>query len=69
MGLGDKLKHTAEGTAGKIKEMAGHATGNVRLEAEGKAQQAAAHVKEDGNQAKEAAKDITEDIADPFKEE
>ncbi|MBT8162947.1 MULTISPECIES: CsbD family protein [Arthrobacter] len=65
MGLGDKLKHAAEETAGKIKEKAGHATGNVRLEAEGKAQQAAAHVKD----AKEAAGDIAEDIADRFTED
>lgn len=65
MGLGNKVKHAAEETVGKIKEETGQVTGNVRLEAEGKAQQAAAHVKD----AKEAAKDITEDIADRFKEE
>lgn len=35
MGLGEKIKHSAEKVGGKGKEAAGEATGNDRLMAEG----------------------------------
>ncbi|RXR25661.1 CsbD family protein [Oerskovia turbata] len=54
MGLGDKIKHGAEEAKGKVKEGAGKATGNERLEAEGHADQAKANVKQAGDDVKDA---------------
>jgi uncharacterized protein YjbJ (UPF0337 family) len=54
MGLGDKAKHTAEEAGGKLKEGAGKLTGNERLEAEGKADQAKADLKQAGDDVKDA---------------
>lgn len=53
MGLDDKIKHTAEDLAGKAKEAAGKVTGNEKLEAEGKI-----------DQAKAAAKKAVDDVKD-----
>ena len=39
MGIDDKISNTAENAKGKVKEAAGKATDNERLEAEGKADQ------------------------------
>ncbi|MFJ2551509.1 CsbD family protein [Microbacterium sp. NPDC087591] len=54
MGLDDKIKHAAEDIAGKAKEAAGKVTGNEKLEAEGKADQAKADVKKAGENVKDA---------------
>ena len=57
MSLGDKIKHAAEEGLGKAKEVAGKVTNNEELEAEGKADQAKADVKQTGDSVKDAAKD------------
>lgn len=53
MGLDDKIKNAAENVAGKAKEAVGKATDNERLEAEGKADQGAAQVKQKGEDVKD----------------
>ncbi|MFJ6699297.1 CsbD family protein [Streptomyces sp. NPDC091272] len=52
----DKLK-------GKAKEMGGKATGNDRLEAEGKADQAKGKAQEMGNKAKDKAEGIKDSFS------
>ncbi|OYN95508.1 CsbD family protein [Enemella evansiae] len=59
MGLGDKMQNAADKAGGKIKEGAGKATGNERLEAEGKADQAKGGMKQAGENIKDAGKDVT----------
>ena len=59
MGLGDKMQNAADKAGGKIKEGAGKATGNERLEAEGKADQAKGDMKRAGENIKDAGKDVT----------
>ena len=54
MGLDDKIKNTAEDLGGKAKEAAGKVTGNENLEAEGKADQAKADLKQAGEKVKDA---------------
>jgi uncharacterized protein YjbJ (UPF0337 family) len=58
MSMGDKIKHAAEETVGKVKETTGKVTGNESLEAKGQAEQAQADVKQTGDKAKDAAKDV-----------
>ena len=58
MSMGDKTKHAADEAAGKVKETTGKVTGNEDLEAKGHAQQAEADVKQAGDNAKDAAKDV-----------
>lgn len=53
MGIVDKAKNSAEKTLGKAKEAAGDATGNDRLRAEGKKDQAVAGVKKVGEKIKD----------------
>lgn len=65
MGLDDKIRNAAEEAAGKVKEKAGEATDNEQLEAEGKADQMKANVKQAGEKVKDAAKDAT----DAFKQD
>ncbi|MBO3661961.1 CsbD family protein [Microbacterium stercoris] len=60
MGFDDKVKNTAQDLSGKVKEGVGDATDNERLEAEGKADQAGAHVKQAGEHVKDAVKDATD---------
>jgi uncharacterized protein YjbJ (UPF0337 family) len=57
MGLDDKVKNKAEEMSGKGKEWVGDATDNERLEAEGKAQQTEAKVKQVIDEAKDKARD------------
>jgi uncharacterized protein YjbJ (UPF0337 family) len=57
MGLGDKIQNAGEEAAGKVKETTGRATDNRSLEAEGKADQASANIKQAGEKAKDAVKD------------
>ena len=54
MGVGDKIQNAGEEAAGKVKETTGRATGNQSLEAEGRADQASANVKQAGEKAKDA---------------
>ncbi|MGN9774549.1 CsbD family protein [Micromonospora sp. H33] len=56
MGIEDKVNNTAENTAGKIKESAGRATDDERLEAEGRNDQASANLKQAGEKIKDAFK-------------
>lgn len=56
MGLGDKIKHTAEEVEGKVKETTGKATDDERLETEGKVDQGKANIKQAGDDVKDAFK-------------
>ncbi|MDR6200246.1 uncharacterized protein YjbJ (UPF0337 family) [Microbacterium sp. SORGH_AS428] len=56
MGLDDKIKNAAEDLVGKAKEAAGKVTGNEKLEAEGKAEQAKSDLKQAGENVKDAFK-------------
>lgn len=58
MAMGDKIKHTAEEAAGKVKETTGKATDNQDLEARGKADQAKAEVKQAGDKAEDVSDDV-----------
>lgn len=57
MSIHRKTEHTATKLKGKVRETAGKATRNSRMEAEGKAEQTGA----DAKQAGEKLKDATED--------
>ncbi len=54
MGIDDKAKNAAQEAKGKIKEGYGDMTDNPELQAEGKVDQAAAHVKQAGEDTKDA---------------
>ena len=54
MGIGDKIENAKDELMGKGKEAAGKVTDNERLEAEGRAQQAEADVKQAGEKVKDA---------------
>jgi len=56
VGLGDKLEHVGEEVKGKVKEFTGDVTDNPDLEAEGQADQAAANIKQAGDDAADAAR-------------
>lgn len=58
MTIGDKIKHAGEEAVGKVKETTGKLTGNENLEARGQAEQAEADVKQAGDKAKDAARDV-----------
>lgn len=58
MSATDKIKNAGEEAGGKVKEAAGKATGNEDLEASGQADQASANVKQAGEKAKDAVKDV-----------
>jgi len=60
MGFDDKIKHSTDEAAGKVKEWVGDKTDNDKLEAEGKFDQASAKTK----QAVEAVKDDLKDKLD-----
>ncbi|HET8928408.1 MAG TPA: CsbD family protein [Microbacterium sp.] len=60
MGIDDKIKNTSEDVAGKAKEAVGDATDNEELQAEGKADQAGANLKQAGEKVKDAFKDATD---------
>ncbi len=57
----DKIKHAAEDLKGQMKESAGKATDNDRLEAEGKLEQAEAEVKKAADKTKDAVKDALDE--------
>lgn len=56
MGIADKAKNVAQDIAGKAKEVAGEATNDDKLKAEGKEDQTAADVKQAGENVKDAFK-------------
>ena len=56
MGLDDKISNETEKVAGKVKEGLGKVTGDERLEAEGKADQVKATLKQAGEKVKDAFK-------------
>ena len=56
MSVGDKISNAAEDAKGKIKEGAGKATGNDKLEAEGKGDQVKAELKKAGENVKDSFK-------------
>lgn len=53
MNAQDKAQHKAEELVGKGKEAVGHATGNEKLEAEGRADQASGNLKQAGDKVKD----------------
>ena len=53
----DKAKNKAEELGGEAKEKAGQATGDHRLEAEGKVDQTSGNLKQAGEKVKDAFKD------------
>jgi uncharacterized protein YjbJ (UPF0337 family) len=56
MGM-DEARHDAEETKGKVKETVGDWTDNESLETEGKMDQAKAHMKQAGDEVKDAFTD------------
>jgi uncharacterized protein YjbJ (UPF0337 family) len=54
MSAEDKIRNAAEDLGGKAKEAAGKVTDNERLEAEGKADQSKADLKQAGEKTKDA---------------
>ncbi|MFC7495393.1 MULTISPECIES: CsbD family protein [unclassified Nocardioides] len=60
MGLKDKAGNKAEELKGKGKKSAGRAKNDPDLEAEGRADQTGAKVKNAGEHVKDAAKDVKE---------
>jgi len=56
MGLDDKIENAGEKLGGNAKEATGKATGDERLEAEGKGDQVKADVKQAGEKIKDAFK-------------
>jgi len=56
MGADDKIQNAGEKLAGKSKEAAGKLTGNERLEAEGKMDQAKSDLNAAGEKIKDAFK-------------
>jgi uncharacterized protein YjbJ (UPF0337 family) len=49
----DKARNTAQELAGKIKKVAGRATGDRRLATEGRADEAGGHLKQAGEDVKD----------------
>jgi uncharacterized protein YjbJ (UPF0337 family) len=56
MGIEDKVNNKSEEAGGKVKEGAGRATGDERLEAEGRNDQASANLKQAGEKVRDAFK-------------
>ena len=50
----DKARNTAQELAGKLKKLTGRSAGDRRLAAEGRADEAGGHLKQAGEQAKDA---------------
>jgi len=62
MGLKDKAENKIDELKGQGKETTGRATGDRDLEAEGKADQTGAKVKDAGEHVKDAAKDVKDGL-------
>ncbi|NLI18930.1 MAG: CsbD family protein [Actinomycetales bacterium] len=67
MGIGDDIKHGAEKLGGKAKEEWGDLTDNERLEAEGKAQQVEADVKNAAADVGDTVERTVDDVRDEFR--
>jgi uncharacterized protein YjbJ (UPF0337 family) len=52
----DKAKNSTQQAKGKVKELAGRATGNNKLQAKGKADQTKGNLKQAGEKVKDAFK-------------
>jgi len=63
MGIGDKISNKAEDLGGQAKETVGKATGDRDTEAEGKADQAKASVKDVGEKIKDAGGKIKDALS------
>jgi len=63
MSFGDKAEHKAEEVKGAAKEKYGDATDNERLQAEGRTEKDAAHLKQAGDQVKDAAHEAKDAIS------
>lgn len=57
MGIGDKIKNSAQDLAGKAKEAAGDAKNDERLKAEGQGDQGSAAAKKAGENVKDKLTD------------
>jgi uncharacterized protein YjbJ (UPF0337 family) len=57
VGIGSKISNMTEELTGKIKSMAGKATDDEQLEAEGEADQVKGNVKQAGEKVKDVLKD------------
>jgi uncharacterized protein YjbJ (UPF0337 family) len=57
MGGGDKMENAKDKAVGTAKEKTGQMTDNERLEAEGKADQRSADLKQAGQKVKDAVRD------------
>lgn len=57
----DRIQGSAEQAKGKIKEVAGKATGDAKLEAEGKADKAAGKIQNTVGGMKDAAKEAVDE--------
>ena len=62
MSFKDKAENKVEDIKGRGKESAGKASGDRDLEAEGKADQTSAKVKDAGEKVKDAAKDVKDGL-------
>lgn len=56
MSATDKIRNAADNAAGKVKETVGKAKDDQQLEAEGKAEQASADLRQSAEKAKDALK-------------
>lgn len=56
MGIGDKIENTVDKLTGQAKEAQGRATGDEEREAEGRADQGKADLKQAGEKVKDAFK-------------
>lgn len=61
MGMDDKIKNSAEDLGGKAKEAAGKVSGDKNVEAEGKADQVSAEIKDKVSEFTDKAKDVAEE--------
>jgi uncharacterized protein YjbJ (UPF0337 family) len=60
--MSDKMKHQAEEAKGRLKETAGDATDNERMQAEGRGEQSSAQAKQAGDKVKDALADGKESL-------
>ncbi|UJW31979.1 CsbD family protein [Saccharothrix sp. AJ9571] len=58
--MSDKAENKTDELKGKAKETVGDATGNEQWQAEGKAEQGKANVKQAGEKLKDAVKGVTD---------
>lgn len=66
MSFTDKAKNKLDETLGKAKEVIGEVTGNEKLEAEGRAEQGKAGLKQAGEHVKDGVTDAKDAVKDTF---